>query len=509
MMPAVRPSASVNFSPGESPGATLGSEMIAAYAAAFARVLSWLVILGVIWRVYGPDEMAAVAMVRAMLSLLNYALLGIGPAALFYLASRTDTPNLAEPGWPPPATALATALPTAPTNATPAEIDIPLAQPAAGPSPAGPTAVTPVLDYAAATPPPRAALHVARYLVATYQLMGFVTVLSLLPIGIYALSTEVIHQSPAIESVWVLALALAMLARFIGDAYGSAAAGLGLLLADSRRVFMGEIAATALFVLVVILGPGDWEFAHVFPMAAYAVGMYLLCQWRALLLLQLAPRNLRIEVPAERRDLLRYGSGVTLSQLADFLYAPAAFLLIDRFFVSEALAWYAPAAQLDAALILLVGAPAAVLLARGALAHGRGDREAIRRHFIRGSLACFGVLAGAALVVYFAAPYILTLWLGRADPVTLAILPLVLLHTVLGGAGGIARSTLLAMGRVRDYTIAALVGGVLNVLLAIILIQTTDLGLYAIPLATCISVGLRCLLWQPLLVLRALRRRPG
>src|SRR5690606_23039757 len=92
------------------------------------------------------------------------------------------------------------------------------------------------------------------------------------------------------------------------------------------------------------------------------------------------------------RRLLSFGLLVTLAQLADFLYAPVDYILINRFLSPVAVADYAPAVQIDGALLLLVTAVAAVMLPKAAVAHTAGNRALLRRYYIRGTLLTTGVL---------------------------------------------------------------------------------------------------------------------
>jgi O-antigen/teichoic acid export membrane protein len=91
-------------------------------------------------------------------------------------------------------------------------------------------------------------------------------------------------------------------------------------------------------------------------------------------------------------------------------------------------------------------------------------------------------------------------------PATRAILPLVLIHSVVGGAGGVGRSIMLGMGLARAYTLAALAAGVGNVLLGCVLVKYAGLGLAGIVLATIVVVVARCGLWMPWYILRRLPR---
>jgi Na+-driven multidrug efflux pump len=103
---------------------------------------------------------------------------------------------------------------------------------------------------------------------------------------------------------------------------------------------------------------------------------------------------------------------------------------------------------------------------------------------------------------------IFRLWLGDhwAIPDSRAILPLILIHTVIGGSSAVGRSILLGMGKVKPYAVAAIVAGVVNVVLSYCFVKYLRLGLNGIVLGTIVAVVGRCVLWQPWYVMRSLRR---
>jgi O-antigen/teichoic acid export membrane protein len=203
--------------------------------------------------------------------------------------------------------------------------------------------------------------------------------------------------------------------------------------------------------------------------------------------------------------LLGFGAVTVAAQLADFLYAPVDYVLINRLLGAVDVATYAPAVQIDSGLLLLVAALATVLLPQAALAHAADDAASVRRYYVRGTLASAALLAAGAAVVWVLAPWLLRLWLGNPMPDTQAILPLVLIHTVLGGSSAVGRSILLGMGKVKPFAIAALVAGVANVILSFCFVKYLNLGLRGIIYGTIVVVTVRCAIWMPWYVLRSIR----
>ena len=203
--------------------------------------------------------------------------------------------------------------------------------------------------------------------------------------------------------------------------------------------------------------------------------------------------------------LLRTGSVLMVAQIADLLYGPANQAMIQSYLSSYALATYAPLLHIDAALLLGVGGLATLLLPKTAVAMGERNPATVRRYYVNGTLASFILLAAGATAAWAFGPTLFKLWFNDPMPATVALLPLVMIHTVIGGSAGVGRSILFGLNRAKAYTAAALIGGVANVGLAILLVTHTSLGLKAIVLATIITVAVRCGIWMPWYILKTLR----
>ena len=197
---------------------------------------------------------------------------------------------------------------------------------------------------------------------------------------------------------------------------------------------------------------------------------------------------------------------MTLSQLAEYLYAPTDFVLITLLLHPIEAATYSPAVQIDAGLLMLVSALAAVILPKTALAHVNENREQIRRYYLIGTAASVGLLLVAALIVWLGSPLLFRLWFGDPMRATQMILPLILIHTIIGGTGIVGRSILLGMGRVAPFTASVLIAGVSNVLLSILFVDHFHMGLRGIILGTICAVVGRCAIWMPWYVMRTLKK---
>jgi hypothetical protein len=65
------------------------------------------------------------------------------------------------------------------------------------------------------------------------------------------------------------------------------------------------------------------------------------------------------------------------------------------------------------------------------------------------------------------------------------------------------------MGRFKAYALSAIIGGVANVVLAMVFLSTTSLGLRGIIYATIITVVARCLIWMPVYTLWSIYKVGG
>jgi O-antigen/teichoic acid export membrane protein len=455
-------------------------DVVTSYLASAAKVGSWAVITGLLLRYAGEAQLAVFALVRATLGVLNYAGVGMAPALVRMLSTASPLAELRK----------------ARVSATPAPR-------------------TNTLDYAGPGPrdePPELAAR--RLLVSNGVALMLLITIALMPaILAYGHFFDRIHAVVGGNAVkqaeqCATAFGVAIMLRLVSDVFGADLQTRGLQWLDNLCLALAEAVWIAAAVAALPRGSAAQSLEKV-------AGFFLLASV-VLLLMRAMMSMLTFPAGASRRpaplrwvvqrNLLRTGSAITLGQLADFLYAPVAFILINELISPLAAAAYTPAVQIDAALLLLVGGLSTVLLPRSALAHAAGDVSGVRRYYVRGTLFSLAVLAAAAVVIALASKPILTLWLGQDMPLTRAILPLVLIHTVIGGASGVGRAVLLGMGKVRPFTISALAGGVGNVLLALLFVRVFGWGLHGIVAATITVVTLRCAVWMPWYVLHSLRK---
>jgi len=345
------------------------------------------------------------------------------------------------------------------------------------------------------------------YYSSAMAVIGAGALFGLLATSIYALNFARLLRVPQAEPMipaLVLLMGGGMLARLAGDAPGAILQVSHRISLDNLLIAAGDFLWTILSILAVLLPR---------PLAAIAL---------AYLVSMLLPLAIRIAIAHRmtggislrlvRRDLmallLSYGGMVVLAQLADYLYAPTDYILINRLLDPVSVAAYAPAVQIDAGLLLLVVAVSAALLPHAAHAHASGSGQLVRRYYVTGTLGSAGILLVCSVVVWLIAPLLLKLWLGQPLPQTVRILPLVLLNTIIGGSASIGRSILLAVGRAKPFAVAALIAGVVNVIASYCFVRFAHLGLEGIVLGTVVAVVGRCVIWMPWYVLRTIRLTP-
>lgn len=439
-----------------SPGARASAmrrDIASAYLASGARILSWVIVSGLVYRLLGPNEFAMLALVRGTIGLLNYTSFGLAPA-LIHRASQASQDGS-------PQSSLVALYSNAQTVAMVSGI---------------------------------AGLALTAGYAWSFN-------------SLYRVPPELTGQMSAI----VLFIGIGVLMRLTSD-------GAGAILQVRDRIFLDNaLVAAGDFVWVVLTAMAVFALRHSLQppqllsltALAYGASGVLVFVGR----LRMAAKETGVVDPkwdlvrwSIVRSLLAFGLLVTLAQLADYLYAPTDYILIAKLLSPVDVANYAPAVQIDSGLLLLVTGLSAVLLPKAALAHAGGSIRTVRAYYIRGTLASLGLLAAAAIAVWLASPWLFRLWLGNPMPVTQMILPLVLTHTVLGGSSAVGRSILLAVGRVRPFTIGVLIAGLTNVLCSYAFVRYLHWGLRGIVLGTIVAVVGRCAIWMPWYVLRTLSR---
>jgi O-antigen/teichoic acid export membrane protein len=466
---------SADATPDRDPPARASSmrrDLAAAYFAGATRFGSSVVISALLFRYAGAAAFAMYALVRGTIGLLNYTTLGLAPALIHRAAGAAAEP----------------------VPVLPADDALPVS----------------VLSYRTpdAPHPPLQVLYANALLIAICT--------GLIGIGItlaYAIFFQKLYiVPPQVQKIWqvVLLLGIGTMLRLASDAPGGVLQVRSRIALDNLILALGDltwVAGSALFVIVLADSSAD---------KLRIVALFHACSGAVVFIARyhVARQETGIAWPRSRsinralvRSLLGYGLLVVAAQLADYLYAPTDYILIDRLLTPINVAYYAPAVQIDSGLLLLVTGLSAVLLPRAAIAHAQGSTRTVRQYYVRGTLASLTMLAVASVCVWAAAPWILRVWLGNPMPGTQAILPLVLIGTTLGGASAVGRSVLLAVGKARAFAISVLIAGVVNAGCSYVFVRFCHLGLRGILLGTVAAVVLRCLFWMPWYVLHTLGKQ--
>ncbi len=445
------------------PAPSLRRDIISAYFVTAARMAAWLLVTAAVFRVAGKPAFAFLAIIQSTVGILEYAAIGLSPAIIRLTAEAMRDDR---------------------------------------------TRGLPVIDYDS-VPPNRTSAVQTVY--ANGFTMALLTALAgailLVCFGFYFRGTQTNTTTGGAALELVMMVGTATLLRLMSDAAGAA-------LQTSGKIFVDNILLTS-HELIWSAGTGIGLFVFHFPWQR-AVGFALISASGILLILRAITSHVfgsglfekwwrRFDFSLVRR-LTVFGSMVVAAQMADYLYAPTSNLLILYLLGQSYVATYTPAVQIDGGALLLVNALASVLLPRTALAHAAGEPHVVRRYYIRGTLATFLLLLFAAPILWLLAPYFFRIWLGDPMQATCALLPFVLIHTTIGGSSAVGRSILLAIGKVRAFTISVLIAGVANVFLSYSFVRYFHLGLRGIVFGTICAVAARCGIWLPWYTLRVLNR---
>ena len=433
-------------------------DLTAAFAASGAKAMAYAVISSLLLAggAHAPD-FAMFTLIRSTLGLLNYASLGIAPAFIRQLAqslaisSQQDRPSDA-------------------------------------------AVISPQRLYASAVYPA--------------LLIGAVALLLLL---VYSFNFDSIHKVPPTllqYAPWsAFFVGMAMLFRLLSDIPGGWLQATHKISLDNILLMSADLAWPVLTWVLLRSTPTPLLAASI----AFCICYFGLALARLVAAgvhgapIRSSPRD--VDGPMARH-LLGFGLLLTISQLSDFLYAPTDFLLINWFLTPEHLTDYSVVVQLDAGLLLLTSAVSTVLYPRASRAVAIHDVATLRRYYLRGTILTAAMLIIVGIVLIIVAKPLLLIWLKTDRPGARAILPLLLLHTVIGGSIAPARAILFAADKARVFAISAVAAGVINVVISGTLLFYTDLGLVAVITGTVVAVFIRSVIFMPWYTMRVLRNLP-
>jgi O-antigen/teichoic acid export membrane protein len=471
-------------------------DLATGYLAVLARIGSWVIVTAVAYRHLAERYFAALVAVRSTLTVLGYIASGLGTATIYAIAQARS-------------------------KATPAEVIGPeFAERKAEPQ-------ATVLEYQPLqqrpTPVPRSEqkAFAGSFTTAavTAGIIAFLASVASRYVELFFNTTTRTGSPRCLYEdyqglFWGFAAAAA--ARILAEPSAAVLQASKLIFLDNALIVISEAVFCVLAVRCLVVGTAlSSSGCSLAPQVAYsavaAAVVLFLCRGAAVWLMV---RDFAGQIVSTQwlfiGPLIHFAGLLTLAYLADYLYAPTDYLLINHLLPAAAAVAYTPAVQIDSGLLLLVSAVAAVLLPRAAAAYGQRQIPHVRRIYLLGTILCGAAMALAAAIVLLLARPLLTVWYGHDMPATRAILPLILISTVVGGSSAAGRAVLLGAGRTRAFTSAALLAGVANVILSFCFVRFMHLGLAGIVLGTVVVVVARCGIWMPWYVLRTLKHpTPG
>jgi O-antigen/teichoic acid export membrane protein len=465
-------------------------DLATGYLAVLARIGSWVVITAIAYRQLAARYFAALVAVRSTLTLLNYLAMGLGPATVYFLSQQLRRPT--------------PAIPVTEADCEPVE-----------------QSGTPILPYRSLRDPSESRAVVSAFFVAGMAAICIAIFANWAYDHVDLFFNTVTHtgsqralRDSYADLFWAFAIAAAV--RLLSEPWGALLQWSKWISLDNLLIIASELIFCGFALEALRPSPfrsgGGWDVVQQIGPAAVDAALFLLATRIVIAMAAdvfgLIPRLLIHVFLFDRRLLAviaRFAGLIALAQLADYLYAPTDYLLINHLLPAAAAVAYTPAVQIDSGLLLLVSAVGAVLLPRAAAAYGQRQIGHVRRIYLLGTLGCTAAMVlAAAIVLIFSRP-LLSVWYGQDMPATRAILPLILVSTVVGGSSAAGRSVLLAAGRTRAYTAAALLAGIANVVLSFCFVRFGHMGLAGIVLGTVIVVVARCGIWMPWYVLQTLR----
>jgi O-antigen/teichoic acid export membrane protein len=133
----------------------------------------------------------------------------------------------------------------------------------------------------------------------------------------------------------------------------------------------------------------------------------------------------------------------------------------------------------------------------------RGEGERLKAALVSSTrYAVAGGLLPCVLLLVLAEPFI-TAWVGAGFAASsVPVLRIIIVGTAVSLPAVIGYETLVALGKIGEAVISTLVGGICNVVLAVVFVKYLGWGLEGIALACVLTMGLRNLVYTPLLLIR-------
>ncbi len=298
-------------------------DLLTAYAASAARVLSWVIVSAIVFRA-SPLHFAILALIRGTMGLLNYTTVGLAPALVKMIAEAAVRPKnalLIEEGPPEP-----------------------------------------ILSYSPARPSPAPIPDSVESVYASgMRVAAIAGGISLVIVLIYAALFREIHQTPArveVPGLVALAFGFGVVMRLASEAPAAAIQTCGRIAVDNVLLVTVEIIWTAVALAAYAFGHGathQGDFTLFLAGFGFFISGGFLFVARIFVAGRLIPLTYAMQKlvdPHIMRRLVMTGSLIALAQLADFLYVPTDYILINHLISPDAIAYYGPPLQIDAGAVV-------------------------------------------------------------------------------------------------------------------------------------------------------------
>jgi O-antigen/teichoic acid export membrane protein len=443
-------------------------DLLASYAAAAARVISWAVVFALVYRYDSPESAGLLIAARSILAFVPVAMLNIPTAFLWRLsipvAEKASDAATEEAGGPK-------TLAYANLSLFQRELDETVQR----------------------------FLHAVRVIGVMAALVGL-TILFFWAIG--ADEIKPIHAWSTL-----LYLGLGVLIRTISDLAGVLIHRHGYLAVD--QLLQGVADVAWVITATLMLGstrPQQFLTNTISIWLLFSLGPAIFRAFFAQKIIRMASRKTVDFSLSEFVILTKYGATVSFGQLADLMYAPLALVIMTVLALSQEMVLYGVLLQIDAAMLLAVGAIGAVMTPRMSLMLSAGNIDEARKTIWRATMAAVGLLGLISAILLVMHYPLLKLWLGKMPTGILIVLPVFLLHTVVGGASGVMRSFLLISGQSKAVMTSALIAGVCNAAGVAGVLMLTNWGLFGVACVTAVCVMARCGVWMPWYTNKTLRK---
>ena len=281
-------------------------------------------------------------------------------------------------------------------------------------------------------------------------------------------------------------LGASMLLYFPGTAWGATLVGYGRYDRYNLAEGVAVVVFTAGTVIALESGGG------VLGVAIAQASGYVMGGLTSLVLLRRTDPRLPLRPAladrATRREVAGFGSLTVLAEAMLFISLRMDTVVIAALRGAAAAAPFAAALKLQSGLQALTLPFLLLLLPAAAENWARGERERVREHLVLTTRAALQITLPLAFGLALFAPEIVDLWLGESAPAVTASIVVVLMAVQTVTLTTVAaEKVLIAVGRAKQIAVLAVVEGLANVALSIVLVA--ELGAIGAALGTLFTTA--------------------